>query len=97
MGFAITFGNQAKMKLLSIKDFSERSFDQKCDIVTSYSNYITHRDLPQGKAYLYHTGHFFIEVHYSSLYKKILKIHAFNDLQLIEAYAETISLADLNF
>lgn len=86
------------MKLLSIKDFSESSFDQKCDIVTIYSNYIMHRDLPhQGKAYLYHTNHFFIEVQYSSLHKKILKIQAFNDLQSIAAYAETISLADLNF
>lgn len=85
------------MKLLSIKDFKECTFDQKCDIVTIYSNYITHRNLPHGKGYLYHTGEFFIEVIYSSRYKKILMIHAFDDTSLLEPYTEAISLADLNF
>lgn len=85
------------MKLLSIQDFKECTFDQKCDIVTIYSNYIMHRTLPHGKGYLYHTGRFFIEVIYSSVYKKILMIHAFNDPKLLEPYGETISLADLNF
>ncbi|MGE0588761.1 MAG: hypothetical protein AB7O48_09320 [Cyclobacteriaceae bacterium] len=86
----------AKMKVLTIKDFKEFSFDKKCDVVTIYSNYITYRDLPQGKAYLYHTGSFYIEVIYSSVQKKILLINAFNDQKQLEPYAETISLADLN-
>jgi len=84
------------MNLLSVQDFKECSFDQKCDVVTMYSTYISHRDLPQGKGYLYHTGNFFIEVLYSSAYKKILMIHGFNETSFIEPYADMISLADLN-
>ena len=85
------------MKLPSVQDFKEFSFDQKCDIVTMSSSYLVHRDLPQGKGYLYHTGNFFIEVLYSSAFKKILMIHGFNDMKSLEPYAEMISLADLNF
>ncbi len=85
-----------KMKTLSIVDFKDYSFDKKCDVVTIYSNYIMHREFPNGKAYLYHTGSFFIEVLYSSIQRKILKINAFEDLDQMNAYADTISLADLS-
>jgi hypothetical protein len=85
-----------KMKLLSIQDFKTYSFDQKCDIVTLYSNYITHREFPNGKAYLYHTGSFFIEVVYSSALRKIQMISAFNDLEKLFPYTDSISLANLS-
>jgi hypothetical protein len=85
------------MKLLSITDFKDYSFDKKCDVVTIYSNYIMHREFPNGKAYLYHTGSFFIEVLYSSLHRKIQAISAFDDVRMLAPYAETVSLADLNF
>ncbi|MCB0491321.1 MAG: hypothetical protein KDC93_02785 [Cyclobacteriaceae bacterium] len=85
------------MKLLSITDFKDYSFDKKCDVVTIYSNYIMHREFPNGKAYLYHTGSFFIEVLYSSLHRKIQTINAFDDVRMLAPYAETVSLADLNF
>ncbi len=84
------------MKLLSLGDFKTFSFDQKCDVVTIYSNYIAHREFPNGKAYLYHTGSFFIEVVYSSALRKIQMIHAFDNLEHLQAYTETISLADLS-
>lgn len=84
------------MNMFSMKDFRNCSFDEKCEVVTIHSNYITYRKLPQGKAYLYHTGTFFIEVMYSSVAKKILVINAFNDVEQLAPYADTISLADLN-
>ncbi len=84
------------MKLLSIENFKEYSFDKKCDIVTMHSNYIMHREFPNGKAYLYHTGTFFIEVLYSSLHRKIQMINAFEDVRMLHSYAETISLVDLD-
>ena len=84
------------MKMLTIKDFKKFSFDKKCDIVTIYSNYLAHRVLPGAKGYLYHTDSFFIEVIYSSEEKKILLINAFNGYSQLAAYADTISLADLN-
>lgn len=83
------------MKMLSISDFKDYTFDKKCDVVTIYSNYIMHREFPNGKAYLYHTGDFFIEVLYSSVHKKIEGINAFSDVRLLGPYAETISLAGL--
>ncbi|HNP07504.1 MAG TPA: hypothetical protein PKN99_07740 [Cyclobacteriaceae bacterium] len=85
------------MKLLSLTDFKDYSFDKKCDIVTIYSNYIMHREFPNGKGYLYHTGSFFIEVLYSSLHRKIQAINAFDDIRMLAPYAETVSLANLNF
>lgn len=87
--------NSGSMKMLSISDFKDYTFDKKCDVVTIHSNYIMHREFPNGKAYLYHTGHFFIEVLYSSLYKKIEGINAFNDIKQLDPYTETISLAGL--
>ena len=84
------------MNTLSISDFKEYSFDKKCDVVTIYSNYIMYREFPNGKAYLYHTGSFFIEVLYSSKHRKIQMISAFDNLEQIYHYAETISLADLS-
>ncbi|MBX2940961.1 MAG: hypothetical protein KF860_01330 [Cyclobacteriaceae bacterium] len=85
------------MKLLSIADFKDYSFDKKCDVVTIYSNYIMYREFPNGKAYLYHTGSFFIEVLYSSLHRRIQAINAFNDIRMLAPYAETVSLDNLSF
>lgn len=84
------------MKPLTLDDFKAYSFDKKCDVVTIQSNYIMHREFPNGKGYLYHTGAFFIEVLYSSLYKRIQGINAFNDIRMLAPYAETVSLAGLN-
>jgi len=83
------------MKTISLGDFKDYSFDKKCDIVTIHSNYIMHHDIQHGKAYLYHTGSFFIEVRYSTIQRKILKIHAFNESIELKDYVDTISLADL--
>ena len=83
------------MKTLSLRDFKNYSFDRKCDVVTIQSNYIINREFPKGKSYLYHADTFFIEVVYSTVYKKILAINAFDDLTQLSLYAEMVSLADL--
>ena len=80
---------------ISLKDFFSTSFEKKCDVVTCYSNYITTRQMGHCKIYLYHTGRFFIEVYYSTTYKKVLMIHALNDMRSLEPYVDEISLAGL--
>lgn len=84
------------MKTLSLNDFKKYSFNQKCDVVTVHSSYLMHREFPKGKAYLYQADSFFIEVVYSSVYKKILMINAFDDLTQLGLYADMVSLTDLN-
>jgi hypothetical protein len=79
----------------SIEDFKMASFEKKCDLVVGNSNYITSRKVADTKIYLYHTGEFFIEVYYSSKYKKVLMINAFDDLQAMQSYADNVSLAEL--
>lgn len=81
--------------MITIEDFRVSSFERKCDLVIANSNYIASRKLGDAKVYLYHTGEFFIEVYYSSKYKKVLMINAFDDLLGLETYADNVSLADL--
>lgn len=76
-------------------DFKRASFEKKCDIVTTQSNYLVTRTLGNCKVYLYHTGDYFIEVFYSPIYKKVLMINAFNDAENLLAYAEDVSLRGL--
>ena len=87
--------NSKQVDMATIEDFRMASFEKKCDFVIVHSNYITCLKLQDSKAYLYHTGEFFIEVYYSTKYKKVLMINAFNDLSGLEAYADTVSLANL--
>jgi len=82
--------------MISFENFTSSSFEKKCEVVTGYSNYITLRKVGTCKVYLYHTGNFFIEVYYSTIYQKVLMIHPFNDWVGLEPYADMISLADLN-
>lgn len=79
----------------NIEDFKMASFEKKCDLVIAASNYITSRKLADTKIYLYHTGEFFIEVYYSSKYKKVLMINAFDDMAGMEPYLESVSLREL--
>ena len=79
----------------NIEDFKMASFEKKCDLVITDSNYITSRKLADTKIYLYHTGEFFIEVYYSSKYKKVLMINAFDDITGMETYADNVSLREL--
>lgn len=79
----------------NIEDFKMASFEKKCDLVIADSNYITSRKLADTKIYLYHTGEFFIEVYYSSKYKKVLMINAFDDMTGMEPYADNVSLGEL--
>ncbi len=82
--------------MITLQDFQYASFEKKCDVVTTGSNFLIVRLLGECKVYLYHTDHFFIEVYYSPHHKKVLMINAFNDHEGFEPYADIISLADLN-
>jgi hypothetical protein len=88
-------GVTTKFVMISIDDFKVASFEKKCDLVTSQTTYITSRCDEEKKIYLYHSGKFFIEVFYSPLFKRVLLIHAFNDLNNLLPYAESVSLEDL--
>ena len=81
--------------MVTIKDFRVASFEKKCDFVTVNSNYVTSRKLGDDKVYLYHSGKFFIEVYYSSKYKKVLLINAFDNHEGLEPYVVNVSLTDL--
>jgi hypothetical protein len=81
--------------ILSIDDFKRASFEKKCDVVTTQSNYIVTRTLGNCKVYLYHSDSYFIEVFYSPIYKKVLMINAFNDPASLIPYAEMVSLEAL--
>lgn len=79
----------------SIDDFKIASFEKKCDFITMGTDYIASRCLNDVKMYLYHTKAFFIEVQYSVPFKKVICIHAFNDLKSLDYYAEEVLLNDL--
>jgi hypothetical protein len=81
--------------MLSIHDFRLMSFDKKCDRVTHFGQYLTHRFLGDCKVFLYHADNFFVEVFYSSKYQKVLMINAFDQNIGLDPYLETVSLADL--
>lgn len=81
--------------MISINEFKVSSFEKKCDLITSYTEFIAVRTKEDTKTYLYHTGEFFVEVFYSTRYKKVLLIHAFNDAEPLVPYTEEVSLIDL--
>jgi hypothetical protein len=81
--------------IFSMDDFKRASFEKKCDVVTTQSNYIVTRTLGNCKVYLYHCSEFFIEVFYSPIYKKVLMINAFDDLESLIPYTEKVSLSAL--
>jgi hypothetical protein len=82
--------------MISIQDFQYASFEEKCDVVTCYSDYLITRESSSCKIYLYYADLFFIEVYYSPTDKRVLAISAFNDAARLAPYADIISLADLN-
>jgi hypothetical protein len=80
--------------IFSIDDFKRASFEKKCDVVTTQSNYVVTRTVGNCKVYLYHCNEFFIEVFYSPIYKKVLMINSF-DKQSLLPYTQKVSLTDL--
>ena len=78
--------------MISIEDFKVASFEKKCDLITRNTDYIISRQAKDERIYLYHTGRFFIEVSYSTVYKRVLSINAFNSANDLEPYVEEISL-----
>ena len=84
-------------KMITLRDFQFASFEEKCDVVTTRSNYLAVRILGDAKVYLYNTDQFFIEVYYSPKHKKVLMINAFTDIENLFSYADGVSLSDLGF
>lgn len=80
---------------MTLRDFQFGSFEQKCDVVTTQSNYLLTRILGNCKVYLYHTELFFVEVYYSPEHKKVMMIHAFNDVGGLHPYLDEISIDEL--
>jgi hypothetical protein len=83
--------------MITLEDFMTSSFEKKCDLVINTTNYIMNRKLGGATVYLYETQNFFIEVYYSSNYKKVLMINAFDDIEQLTTYADLVSLADLGY
>lgn len=84
-----------RLNMTSIEDFKVASFEKKCEHVTSHTTYLASRGDSQEKIYLYHSGQFFIEVVYAPLLKRVILIHAFNDINHLLPYTESVSLEDL--
>lgn len=89
-------GRLATMTVMnSIDDFEIASFEKKCELVTTKTHYITSRIEDDKKVYLYHSGKFFVEVYYAPSVKRVLFIHAFNDVKTLVPYTESVSLDDI--
>jgi len=84
-----------KIAMISIDDFKVASFEKKCELVTLKTTYISSRCEYEKKIYLYHSGEFFVEVVYSTLFKRVLLIQAFNEVNKLLPYTEKVSLEDL--
>lgn len=82
--------------MITLQDFQCATFEEKCDVVTCYSDYLITRHSRNHKIYLYAAKMFFIEVHYSTVDKKVQRIIAFNEIERLDPYTEIVSLADLN-
>jgi hypothetical protein len=81
--------------MITIHEFKASSFEKKCDLITNCTEFIASRTMEDTKTYLYYTGEFFVEVFYSTRYKKVLRIYAFNDAEGLVPYTEEVSLIDL--
>jgi hypothetical protein len=82
--------------MITLSNFKYATFEQKCEVVTTQSDYVTWRKLGNCKVFLYQTSNFFVEVYYAPVYEKVLMIHAFNGVDSLLPYVEAVSLADLN-
>lgn len=82
-------------RMFTINDFKEASFESKCDWVVTHADYLAMRWLADCKVLLYHSDSFFIEVYFSTTYKRVLMINAFHDTNQLMPYVESISLDDL--
>jgi hypothetical protein len=86
-----------KQAMISIEDFECATFEKKCDIITAGTLYLSMRKLVDCIVYLYHADKFCIEVYYSSTYKEVLMIHAFENTEELMPYVDSVLLTDLGF
>ena len=82
--------------MITLAEFKRSSFDEKCDAITIYSDYLMMRSKEDCNIYLYHLDAFFIEVSFSTRIKKVVSINGFDNPMELIPYAERISLEDLN-
>jgi hypothetical protein len=83
--------------MITLENFMTSSFEKKCDLVINSTQYLISRKLGEATVYLYQSENFFVEVYYSSKYKKVLMINAFDDSCGLDVYAESVSLADIGY
>ncbi len=81
--------------MISISDFQVLPFDKKCDFITVFADYIVYRTEQESKYYLYYMKDYFVEVCYSPIKGKVLGIHAFKNIDLVEVYIDKIDISDL--
>lgn len=82
--------------MLTLTDFRIMSFDKQCDIITFSGDYLMHRTQGDLKVFLYHAKGFYIEVFYSPVQARVLKITSFEKISELNPYLDTISLTDLS-
>jgi hypothetical protein len=87
--------NPKLFDMVSIGEFRQLDFEEKCEVVTYQASYLVSRWIGDCKIFLYNADHFFIEVFYSTRYQRVLLIHAFDQTQGLVPYLDNISLAGL--
>lgn len=76
----------------TIDRFKESSFEERCHWVSSRGTYLAMRWLADCQVLLYDSGTFFIEVYFSTTYRRVLMLNAFTDTHQVMPYVEGISL-----
>lgn len=78
------------------KVFEGFSFDKKCDVIISASQYIETRYHGGHAFHLYYLSNFFIEVCYDIQQKKVKSLFAFQDTDRLLQYVDSIDLVELS-
>lgn len=81
--------------MITLTDFQVLPFDEKCDCITVFADYIVYREKKGRKFYLYYLEDYFVEVSYSPAKGEVLGIHAFKNIDLASAYLRHIDISDL--
>ena len=80
--------------MITLDDFQTLPFDEKCDCITVFADYIVYRVEKERKFYLYYLENYFVEVSYSPTKREVLGIHAFKNMNLATPYLRDIDISD---
>lgn len=81
--------------MTAMEEFRFLSFEKKCDIVTFEANYLCSRTEGAYKVFLYEVRGYFIEVLFSREENKVRGFNAFNELDRLNPYLDSISIAEV--